>query len=296
MLWNNASCEGVKPYRGLSRKDSIMTTFKSNQLVRNSSGHHALGWTLSVLYHLIGFSGVLFCMSEINKSIHLDTFQWQVSVIEAPREAERMSTPVSFPATPMPPQPYQAERVVDSQSPNETVQTVQYADRERVTTQMQSSNSAVPSRETPQLVARADHANPATIMARAKSVAEQYVVVKPDKPIIQYRTVLHRQVQYLKTQADYGWLRDMLRNRLEELKHYPALAKANHWEGNVIVQAIIKADGTVGDVRVAESSGNTLLDEEALTVMRKVSPLRLKYQLEGSQMTILVPISYRLEG
>lgn len=273
-----------------------MTAFKFDRLMRNSGGHHALSWTVSVLYHLIGFSGVLFCMSEFDKSIHLDTFQWQVSIVDAPREAEPMLTPAHALATPMPPQPTQAERSVDSRPLVETAQTLQHADRERVTPQMQSLQAAAPSKDTAQLMARADHADPATIMARAKSVTEQYAVVQPEEPIIQYRTVLHRQVQYLQTQADYGWLRDMLRNRLDELKHYPALAKANHWEGHVIVQAVIKADGTVGDVRVAESSGNTLLDEEAVTVMRKASPLKMKYQLEGPQITILVPISYRLEG
>ena len=61
-------------------------------------------------------------------------------------------------------------------------------------------------------------------------------------------------------------------------------------------QQIIKADGTVGDLSVAESSGHALLDQEALVVMRKASPLTLKHQLEKSQITILVPISYRLEG
>lgn len=108
--------------------------------------------------------------------------------------------------------------------------------------------------------------------------------------------VQYRPVQYRRTQADYGWLRDMLWKRIEELKRYPALARTNHWEGRVVVQAVIRADGTVGDLSVAESSGHALLDEEALVVMRKASPLTLKHKLERSQITILIPISYRLDG
>lgn len=270
-----------------------MTTIKFNRLIRNGGGHHALGWTASVLYHLIGLSGVLYCMSELGKSVHRDAFHWDISMVEAPRKAEPI--PLSS-ATPLPPQPHSAERSVDSRHPAEAFQTVQHADHEIVTPQMRPLTAAVPSKEARQLIARADHADPATIMARAKSVAEQYAVVQPEEPNIQYRTILHRQVQYLQTQADYGWLRDMLWNRIEAFKQYPALAKTNHWEGNVVVQAVIKADGTVGDLKIAESSGHTLLDEEALTVMKKASPLKLKYQLETSQITILVPISYRLEG
>jgi protein TonB len=103
-------------------------------------------------------------------------------------------------------------------------------------------------------------------------------------------------VHYRQTQADYGWLRDTLWKRIQELKRYPALARTNHWEGKVVVAAVIRDDGTVVGLRIAESSGRPILDQEALSVMRQASPLTLKHPLGKPQVTILVPISYRLDG
>jgi protein TonB len=127
-------------------------------------------------------------------------------------------------------------------------------------------------------------------------VIEERMAVEPVAPHTEHRPVEYRQVHYRETRADYGWLRDTLWSRIEELKRYPRMARENRWEGRVVVQAVIKADGTVGALSVAESSGHALLDEEALVVMRKASPLTMKHQWGKAQITILVPISYRLEG
>jgi periplasmic protein TonB len=177
---------------------------------------------------------------------------------------------------------------------------VRQPDHEIVTPQTETAVATVQPEETPPVVA---HAVTTTQTAVVERVVEQSPVVQEeafdaghDLPAVEHRAVLHRDVQYRRTQADYGWLRDLLWKRIEELKRYPMLARANHWEGKVVVQAVIRADGTVGALSVAESSGHALLDEEAMVVMRKASPLRLTHQLEKSQITILVPISYRLEG
>lgn len=113
---------------------------------------------------------------------------------------------------------------------------------------------------------------------------------------IEHRVVQQRVVQLRQTQADYGWLAGAIRGRIEELKHYPVQARINHWEGKVVVEAVIRDDGTVVGLKVAESSGRDILDQEALTVMKKASPLTLKHPLGKPQVTILVPISYRLDG
>ena len=39
-----------------------------------------------------------------------------------------------------------------------------------------------------------------------------------------------------------------------------------------------------------------LLDQDAISVLRKASPLALKHPLGKEQITILVPIAYRLES
>ncbi|MBX3302863.1 MAG: energy transducer TonB [Nitrospira sp.] len=275
-----------------------MTIGEFNRLIRIERRHHAHSWAASLLYHVIGLSGALFFMSEIDKPVFLDTFQWEVSMVEA--ATTQQPPPLSPPPTPVPPQPRHVKRTADPRPPVETLQTVQHADHEIVTPQIQTPVETAQSADTPPVVAQAVTTTHTTVVERAVEqstvVQEEAFDVGSDLPTVEHRTVLHQEVRYRRTQADYGWLRDLLWKRIEELKRYPTLARANHWEGKVVVQAVIKADGTVGALSVAESSGHALLDEEALVVMKKASPLRLKHQLETSQITILIPISYRLEG
>lgn len=153
-----------------------------------------------------------------------------------------------------------------------------------------------------------------TAMEQSESVAEarlvqhqrpqhrqpvvQQVAVKDEAPAaIEQRIVQERPLRaFPKTQADYGWLSDTLWKRIEQLKRYPALARSNHWEGKVIVEAVIQDDGAIIDTQIAESSGHAVLDQQALTVLKQASPLTLKHPLGQRRVTILVPISYRLDG
>lgn len=121
-------------------------------------------------------------------------------------------------------------------------------------------------------------------------------VVEAGPSMIEHRAVQQRLVQYRQTQTDYGWLRNALWGRIEELKRYPAEARANHWEGKVVVEVVIRDDGEVVGIKISESSGRAILDQEALTVMRRASPLKLKHSLKRPSVTLLVPIIYKLDG
>jgi periplasmic protein TonB len=273
-----------------------MTSIEFDRLIRSGGGRHANGWAASLLYHAIGISGVLYFMSGIDKSVLLDTFEWEVSMVEA---ATTRPPPPSPPSTPAPPQPRQVKRAADPRPPVETLQTVRHVDHEIATPQIQTPVETAQSEETTPVVAQAVTTHAPVVehgIEQSTVVQKEALDASRDLPAVAHRAVLHRDVQHRRTQADYGWLRDLLWKRIEDLKRYPTLARTNHWEGKVIVQAVIKADGTVGALSVAESSGHALLDEEAMVVMRKASPLRLTHQLEKAQITILVPISYRLEG
>ncbi|MEP6886759.1 MAG: TonB family protein [Nitrospirales bacterium] len=95
--------------------------------------------------------------------------------------------------------------------------------------------------------------------------------------------------------ADFGWLTRTLLSRIEQLKRYPHAARLNHWEGKVVLRAVIREDGHVIGVDVAESSGHSALDDDAVDVLRKASPLELAHPLGQPQVVIRVPIRYRLE-
>jgi protein TonB len=95
--------------------------------------------------------------------------------------------------------------------------------------------------------------------------------------------------------SDYGWIADALWKRIEQLKRYPHLARINRLEGKVVLRAVIKADGQLVDLEVAKSSGHSVLDHDALEVLRRASPLDMTRPLGKPQMVVQIPISYQLD-
>jgi len=61
------------------------------------------------------------------------------------------------------------------------------------------------------------------------------------------------------------------------------------------LRAVIREDGQLMDLEVAESSGHQVLDLAALEIVRQASPLKLLHDLGQPQVVVQVPISYRLE-
>lgn len=94
--------------------------------------------------------------------------------------------------------------------------------------------------------------------------------------------------------ADYGWLAGAIRTQVEQLKHYPHIARANRWEGRVVLRAVIGEEGQLVDLKIAESSGHSILDEAALAVLKKAAPLTLPQPLGRPQVVVQVPINYKL--
>ena len=96
--------------------------------------------------------------------------------------------------------------------------------------------------------------------------------------------------------ADFGWLAQTLWDRVARLKRYPHTARANHLEGRVVIRAVITDDGQLAEANVSESSGHSILDEDALEVIRRACPLKLRQPLGRRQVVVQVPINYRLEN
>lgn len=93
---------------------------------------------------------------------------------------------------------------------------------------------------------------------------------------------------------DDRWLAEALTNKYQQFKRYPFMAKRNGWEGNVVLAAVIKSDGNLEGLSVADSSGHQILDEDAVETMRRVFPLDLEHPLGRSQIAIQLTIRYRL--
>jgi protein TonB len=76
---------------------------------------------------------------------------------------------------------------------------------------------------------------------------------------------------------------------------YPALARRRQWQGTVVLEVLVKADGLVAELMVEQSSGHRVLDEAALAAVRnwRFTPGR-----QGRQpvaMKVLVPVRFGLQ-
>lgn len=85
--------------------------------------------------------------------------------------------------------------------------------------------------------------------------------------------------------------------RIKQFEDYPPVAKRRHWEGTTVVQLRLGADGKVTDISIVETSGHEILDEAAVNMIRKASPLPAPPEgLRGREQTVLVPIKFRLDS
>lgn len=313
-----------------------MTAVEFDRLSSCTGPAHAHGWLVSLMCHVLGIGCAIVLMAEIEKPVLPNTFQWDVAVVEAPPPVQPSpAQPPPSPAEPRPMKPVaESQPLVNpvvpvQQTVQEAAQTVEAVEpaqqvarevvsqaetsTERPATQSIESRAvtadqgAVVEHRLSQVAvtSRGERAQPAEAPASIEAVPQARVSepvervspsIEQEPRAVAHRVIQQRVVQHRETQADYGWLRDSLWRRIEELKRYPAQAKMNHWEGKVVVEAVIRDDGEVVALSIAESSGRAILDQEAMTVMKKASPLALKHPLGKPQITILVPISYRLDG
>ena len=95
--------------------------------------------------------------------------------------------------------------------------------------------------------------------------------------------------------ADSTWLSQTLWGLMNARKRYPLTAKRMGVEGKVLVEATIGEHGQVVQAKVKQSSGNTILDADAMELLKTVTPLKLdKFNL-APNTTVVIPITYQLE-
>jgi len=87
-----------------------------------------------------------------------------------------------------------------------------------------------------------------------------------------------------------------IRLMLEKEKHYPFLARKNHWEGTVYIKFTISRDGSLRKIKIIQSSGFEVLDldREAEATIRRVSFPAFPEGLQLTQLQLEVPIVFRL--
>jgi len=95
--------------------------------------------------------------------------------------------------------------------------------------------------------------------------------------------------------ADYGWLTDLMAKWSQDLdKPYPTMLRTDGIQGKVTVAALLHDDGTLSHIRVAKSSGNSLLDQAAVEAVKNGPPLTLSHPMERPSILVKIPIVYIL--
>ena len=63
-----------------------------------------------------------------------------------------------------------------------------------------------------------------------------------------------------------------IRRRIDEAKRYPLLASRSGVGGSVGIEFRIDLKGQPAEIRIAQSSGHPILDEEAVETIRRAAP------------------------
>jgi len=294
---------------------------------------HVQGWLVSVLLHGTVALIAILTVKQIQLTPQDEAFKWNVAMVSSaqPRasssnQAQAQSTrsttsgpppPVrrsASPQTSSSPQafaplttPSSSEQmaptgVAEPSSPQLTtpspptahiIQPAEPIKHKTVAPIASAAESGVRPDEMPMAVSTSTNAE--TELSTAQSaILEQTTQSNQDPAQIQVATISSAPSS-APTKRDYGWLSEVILRRVEELKRYPASARADRAEGKVVVKAVIDENGSISEVGVFQSSGYPTLDEAAIQTMRQAAPLHLPHPLGQSRMTIKIPMNYRLD-
>jgi periplasmic protein TonB len=82
----------------------------------------------------------------------------------------------------------------------------------------------------------------------------------------------------------------MVRERIARTLVYPPRARRMGWEGNVLLDFLLLAEGEVRDLRVARTSGHSVLDDAALVAVQRAAP----FPPPGLAVRVELPVGFRL--
>jgi protein TonB len=77
---------------------------------------------------------------------------------------------------------------------------------------------------------------------------------------------------------------------------YPSIAIRRQWEGKVSLKVFVRADGRVGEVLVAATSGHDVLDEAAVEAVRQWRFVPAKRSGQPVDSWVTFPINWNLEN
>ena len=94
--------------------------------------------------------------------------------------------------------------------------------------------------------------------------------------------------------VDYSYYQLIL-DRLDRLKRYPARARSRGIEGTVVLAFTLNRDGSLNHYEITQSSGHKLLDLEVKKLIRRATPFpAVPANISREQLELSVPIAFAL--
>lgn len=95
--------------------------------------------------------------------------------------------------------------------------------------------------------------------------------------------------------ANSAQVATILKHELTKYFYYPKLAQRRNWQGDVIVEFVIRPSGVISNIKIKESSGYSILDNAAIISVKKINqPEKLSLALNGNHLEQTLPIKYKL--
>lgn len=289
------------------------------------------GWSVSVLLHATLVLILVFWIPMASMVLEQVPFRWEVSLVNSSSNETRQmvqavaevgSSALSSMTSSSEPTSYERQKsqmippaVKQTKSqPSPSPRSTQRVEEKPISQELQTARLPEPTQPEPAMTEIAKQevikeSVPATTSV-TESIAPTDIPQHPapvvpesaatssdpvDIPTAETASTTSNSTQASGVKANHRWVGESLWRRVTELKRYPRAARLNRMEGEVIVRAVIEANGNLMEVQIRKSSGNDHLDEAALDVVRQACPLHMKHELEVAQVVVDLPISYSLK-
>jgi periplasmic protein TonB len=282
-----------------------------------SGGHHSIGWLTSLCLHATLAFAAVTVTQRVTLAPQPVPFTWNVAIVTAPSEPLQSSaTPTTtiHPPVNQPPSPVRSASTAPARDAGSMRARPGQTMMPRAAESMDRSNQVPQVLDSPPLIQSTEQERtfeqvlvPAAVQAptstsplssqELESVSDSSSTMQP-LPREQEASLSAQTpgpVASSTARADYTWLSETIMRRMQELKRYPMEARLERAEGNVVLKAVLRSNGSLEAVEVFQSSGHQSLDRAAVELLNLAAPFHFPRPLEKPQMTVKIPMSYRLE-
>jgi periplasmic protein TonB len=275
---------------------------RAESIREHHAGPMAVSWLVSCLLHGGFVAGALFFIHSMQLAPQTHSFQWDVAMAAPRLPSPETLTSTRSEAAPAP-SPQRSSSLTRSRQPNvmppvpSPTPTAEFATAPPHGPVPSSSPST--NDQKPQALNNEQNQQDLSTSTEASLPPQIETPATPSSPIDSRSSETTASIpptQPVSVRKDYGWLTEQMIRWVEDLdKRYPATLRADGAQGKVMFIAMLHADGSLSDVRVSKSSGNSVLDQVALEDVKSGPPVTLSQPLERPQMSVKFSIVYDLK-